>query len=93
MADLLPAIDIAVPIEPSLFLARMADIGRKSGRFNVEHVHESVAGPDLEVVNFRFTEDSPHEEPGFQLIARDKSPKRVAVEVRASRWSPDPPTR
>lgn len=93
MANLLPATDIAVPIEPSVFLEKMAEIGRESSRFDVEDKRDSAGGPDLEIINFRFREDNPHEGLGFQLIARQNVPNRVSVEVRARRWSPDPPTR
>jgi len=93
MPEPLPAIDLAVPIEPSNFLERMAEIARKSGRFVVEDKRDSAAGPDLEIVNFRFKERSPHDGLGFQLIAHRDIPGRVSVEVRASKWSPDPPTR
>ena len=93
MPELLPAIDIAVPIKPSNFLGRMAEIARRSGQFVVEDKRESAAGPYLEIVNFRFKEQSPHDGLGFQLIAHRDTPGRVSVEVRASNWSPDPPTR
>lgn len=92
MPELLPAIDIAVAIEPSVFLERMFEIGRKSERFDVEDMRESAGGADLEIINFRFKEKSPHDGLGFQLIARQDTPHRVSVEVRAALWSPDPPT-
>ncbi len=93
MPELLPAIDIAVPIKPSVFLEKMAEIGRASERFDVEDMRDSAGGPNLEIINFRSKEESPHEGFGFQLIARQAIPDRVSVEIRASHWSPDPPTR
>lgn len=93
MPELLPAIDIAVAIEPSAFLEKMAEIGRRSERFDVEDMRHSAAVPDLEIINFRFKEESPHDGLGFQLILHRDSPNRVSVEVRAARWSPNPPSR
>ena len=93
MPELLPAIDIAVAIEPSDFLGRMAEIGRKSDHFDVEDMRESAGGPDLEITNFRFKKKSPHDGLGFQLIAHKDDPHRISFEVRASDWSPNPPTR
>ncbi|ATW02112.1 hypothetical protein [Sphingorhabdus sp. YGSMI21] len=93
MVDLLPAIDIAVPIELSIFFERIAEIGNSSGNFKVEHFKGKEAGPDLEVVNFRSEKDSQHSGLGFQLIARKDIPQRVLLEVRARRWNPNPPTR
>lgn len=93
MPDWLPAIDIAISGEPEGFLSRMADIGRESGRFDVERHLNSLIGAGLDAVNFRFLEDGPHVKIGFQLISRSDIPGRVLVEVRAHRWNPDPPTR
>jgi len=85
MPELLPAINIAVAIEPSAFLEKMAEIGRRSERFDVEDMRHSAAVPDLEIINFRFKEESPHDGLGFQLIFHRDSPNRVSVEVRAGR--------
>tara|TARA_R110000772_G_scaffold31555_3_gene77789 strand:+ start:608 stop:1102 length:495 start_codon:yes stop_codon:yes gene_type:complete len=56
-------------------------------------MRESAGRPYLEIINFRFTEESPHDGLGFQLIAHRDTPNRVSVEVRARSWSPNPPTR
>lgn len=93
MAEALPAIDIKVSAKPSLFLERMIAIGRQSGQFAIEHVDDRASGTRLEVANFRLSGDSPHEGHGFQLIARAEQPDRIQVEMRAQRWSPEPPTR
>lgn len=93
MADSLPAIDIKVSVEPSLFLARIRAIGEDSARFRIEHVDDRAGGTRLEVLNFRLTGESLHEDHGFQLIAREEKAGRIQVEMRARRWTPDPPTR
>ncbi len=93
MADPFPAIDIKISVVPSLFLERMISLGEQTGRFAVEYVDDRLGGTRLEVANFRFVHESPHEEHGFQLIAREEKSDRIQVEMRARHWSPDPPTR
>ena len=93
MPDWLPAIDIAIAGEPKDFLGQMGDVGIESGRFKVERHFESPGRARLDVVNFRFQEDGPHFEIGFQLISRPDMPGRVLIEVRANRWNAHPPTR
>lgn len=93
MADSLPAIDIKVSVEPTLFLARVRAIGEDSARFRIEHVDDRAGGTRLEVLNFRLIGESLHEDHGFQLIAREEKAGRIQVEMRARRWTPDPPTR
>lgn len=88
----LPDIDIAVAGEPGTFLNQMADIGRASGRFDVDHCHDALGTVGFDAVNFRLREEGVHRELGFQLLAHPDTPGRVAVEVRAQRWDPDPPT-
>jgi len=92
MPHWLPAIDIAIAGERADFLREMSEIGMASGRFDLERHFDSPGRAGLEVVNFRFREETPHTGIGFQLISRPDIPGRVLVEVRASRWSPDPPT-
>ncbi|GAA0625323.1 hypothetical protein GCM10009422_22380 [Brevundimonas kwangchunensis] len=88
----LPDIDISVAGEPGAFLNQMADIGRASGRFDVELRHHAVGTIGFDAVNFRVREKGVHRELGFQLLAHSDTPGRVAVEVRAQRWEADPPT-
>lgn len=92
MPQPLPAIDIKISAEPSLFLERMIAIGERSGQFTIEHVDDRDSVTQMEVANFRFTGKSPYGDHGFQLIARDKDAGRIQVEMRARRWSPEPPT-
>ena len=92
MSHWLPEIDIAILSEPRVFLDGMADIGETSGRFLVERRHGTFGTIGLDAVNFRLKEDEVHLALGFQLLARPGQPGRVAVEVRAQRWSPDPPS-
>lgn len=93
MPEILPDIDIAVSVPPSQFLERIASLGEQSGLFCVERHSTSLGERQTDIVNFRSSFPSAHEGHGFQLIAHDDRPGRVAVEMRAERWSPDPPTK
>lgn len=93
MAEALPAIDIKVCVEPTLFLGRMIAIGRETEQFTIEHVDDRADGTQMAVVNFRLRGKSPYRGHGFQLIAREETPDRIQIEIRAQRWSPEPPTR
>lgn len=93
MAELLPEIDIAVSVEPTQFLERMAGLGEKSGKFRVER-HSILPGKySTDIVNFRLIIESIHDGHGFQLIAYGDRSGRVNVEMRAAQWTPDPPTK
>jgi len=93
MAELLPDIDIAVSVELTEFLERMASLGEKSGKFQVERhsIHPGKFRTDI--VNFRLIAESIHEGHGFQLIAQGDRPDRVNVEMRAAQWTPNPLTK
>lgn len=91
MTDWLPAIDIAIADEPGAFLVEIAELGRSSNRFDVEHHRDALGTFGFDAVNFRLREDGLHRALGFQLLAQPASPKRIMVEVRAQRWNPDPP--
>ena len=93
MAEVLPGIDIAVSVNPVLFLKRMADLGHQAGKFKVERHSTSLGERRMDIVNFRLQTKSVHEGDGFQLIAQDERSMRVNVEARAYHWSPDPPTK
>ncbi len=93
LAEFLPGIDVAVAVEPKAFLERMAVIAEQSGRFTVERRYDALGNGKLHVVNLRYRRGSPHRNVGGQLIARDDLPGRVAIEMRAELWNPDPPTR
>lgn len=93
MPEWLPSIDIAVGEDHGTFLRRMADLGKASGRFDVDSGPDWSAQVGLAVVNFRWRVEGDHSGLGFQLLSRDDVPARVLVEARAERWSPDPPER
>lgn len=93
MAELLPEIDIAVSVEPTQFLERMAGLGEKSGKFRAERHSIHPGKYRTDIVNFRLIAESIHEGHGFQLIAHGDRPDRVNVEMRAAQWTPNPPTK
>lgn len=88
----LPAIDIAVPEAPRRFLERVANIAEVSGSFKVERHYDAVGTPGFDVLNLRYLKQLPHAKVGGQLIARPELKGRIAVEMRAQTWWPDPPT-
>lgn len=92
MPHWLPDIDIAIGSASRSFLPEMADIGRGSGRFDVELHQELLGTVGFDVVNFRCREIHAHQDLGFQFISKDIDLRRVEVELRAFRWAPDPPT-
>jgi hypothetical protein len=93
VCELLPEIDIAISGEGRKFLVQMALLGRESGDYVVEKHLDAESQLGLRIVNFRYLKESVHTDVGFQLISSVDSPSRVAVEVRALSWSPDPPTK
>lgn len=93
MAELLPEIDIAVSVNPTQFLERMAGLGEKSGKFQVERHSIHPGKHRTDIVNFRLITESIHDGHGFQLIAYGDQLGRVNVEMQAAQWTPDPPTK
>lgn len=89
----LPAMDIAVGASLAAFFEEMEQIGRASGRFDVERRMLGQGATQIDGLNFRLLRDSPHEDLGFQFLAYGEDTGKVEVEVRAQRWRPDPPTR
>jgi hypothetical protein len=92
MHEYLPRIDFAVRQLPIDVIKDMAIIAEKSGIFIVEREFNVMGDSEFHIINLRFKGESPHEELGAQLICRDDLKYRVAVELRAHRWNPDPPT-
>lgn len=93
MADLLPEIDIAILDDPRVFMNRIAKVCADLGTFDIEKHFGCLGDPEFDIVNFRYKGRSQHVDLGGQLIRRPASTARVAVEMRAARWDPDPPTR
>lgn len=92
MSHWLPDIDIAINLVARSFLEQMAEVGRASGRFDVELHRNALGVAEFDVVNFRFREAHDHQELCFQLISEAPDLRRVKVELGAFRWTPDPPT-
>lgn len=88
----LPDIDIAADLASRACLVRMAEIGRTSGRFEVEAYKDVLGVKGLDIVNFRPRQAQAHLDLGVQLISQAPDLRRLEVELRAARWTPDPPT-
>jgi hypothetical protein len=89
----LPDIDIAVREDPQAVATVMADLAEPDSSLIVERHAEPLGETGWHIVNLRSLRPSPHEEAGGQLIARPDRPGRILVEIRATRWHPDPPNR
>lgn len=92
MQTRLPAIDIAISRPSRDFLYVIAEIADASGEFQVERHPDALGEAGCDVINLRYLGHSPHADVGGQLIASADG-KRISVEMRASKWTPDPPTR
>jgi hypothetical protein len=93
MSHWLPDIEIAITQQVEVFLDGMAELGRASGRFDVERIHDGAGVTGYHAVNFRLREDSVHKDLGLQLLSPPDHPNPIRVETRAQRWSPAPTTR
>lgn len=92
MSNWLPEIKIAITDPVEVFLDGMAELGRASGRFDVERIHDVAGVKGYHAVNFRLREDSVHKDLGLQLLSPPDRPNPIRVETRTTRWSPDPAT-
>jgi hypothetical protein len=91
--EYLPSIDIAIGVDPPLFLGRMAGLANASKLFRVGSQSGGAGDGSMSLVNLFWLGPSIHEEVIVQLIAHHDVGNRVAVELRALQWNPDPPTR
>jgi|GEM_PF-1611677 len=91
--EALPDIDIAITINGRIFLDRMSGYGEQSGRFIIERHFDAMGTAGFDVINFRCADPLAEFAIGGQLIMRPEHPSKVAIEMRASRWLPDPPSR
>lgn len=92
MTHWLPDIEIAITGPVDTFLDEIAELGRASGRFDVERVHDGAGIRGYHAVNFRLRENGIHQDLGLQLLSPPHRPNPIRVEARARRWSPDPVT-
>lgn len=88
----LPPIEIAIREIPRQFLERMAKIAESAGSFTVERRYDALGMSGFHVLNLRYLGATEHQGFGGQLIAHEESNDRISVEMRAKRWTPDPPT-
>ena len=91
MFDELPSIDIAIPEASKNFLDAIEGLANNTS-FNAERILDQFGNEQFDILNLWSTLQHIHTGLGVQLIARSKLKGRIAVEVRASRWSPNPPT-
>jgi hypothetical protein len=75
VAHQLPDIDIRTD-EPMALLDAIAQLGRASGRFDVDRRTIGGQASRIDGVNFRLRGEVVHEGLGFQLLARASNPQR-----------------
>ncbi|MDR6530231.1 hypothetical protein J2800_000967 [Caulobacter rhizosphaerae] len=92
MSSWLPDIDIAIACDRACFLDGLAELGRASGRFEVERFDQAMGEVGYEAARFDWRAQSPHRDLGFVLMSPPDRPTPIRVELTAQRWSPDPPT-
>lgn len=81
--ETLPDIDIAIKEQPREFLRRMVSIAREMTRFKIEENYDGLGLEGWDVINFQLPSDEDERGAGGQLIAYDKKPSRIRVEMRA----------
>jgi hypothetical protein len=91
MRDILPDIWITTDVENSIFLDRLEGIADATGQFRSEQKSAQGFGRGR-YLHLYPLERSTHAGLGIQLIAYENEGRRVRVEMRAHRWTPDPPT-
>lgn len=91
--EVLPNIDIAIKTDGNGFLERISEIAERSRCCAVERHYNAMGNTGFHIVNFRPLNPLAETNVGGQLIVHSNQPHRVAIEMRASCWLPDPPTR
>ncbi len=92
MKDRLPAISIKLDTDPEEFLRRMETLAHELGEYIAAREEVVVDGQPSPSLWLKPILVSQHRELAGRLIVPKGSPGRVAVEVRAARWNPEPPT-
>lgn len=92
MKDRLPAISVKLDTDPEEFLRRMETLARELGEYIAAREEVVVAGQPRAALWLKPILVSQHRELAGRFILPGGTPGRVAVEVRAARWNPEPPT-
>ena len=89
MRDKLPNISINIDVATKVFLDRLENIAFKSGEFDVRRLSYEEG---YQILSLRYRGMSPHSELFGQILTKPKVTGNVRVEVRATKWRPEPPT-
>jgi hypothetical protein len=90
MSDRLPSIQIKVATSPSEFLERLQRIASGNNSFHVEF-HRDFLRQGYDILELKPLIPASHTGLVGQFIGNPEK-KGVAVEIRADRWNPEPPT-
>ena len=92
MKDRLPAISIKLDTTPGEFLQRMEALARELGEVIAEREERPEGPPEAAPLLLKPILLSPHRGLAGRLTPARGSASRIAAEVRAARWNPEPPT-
>lgn len=90
--EALPAIDIAVGAQRTLFVQRMVFLAKSKRHMAVEFYQDTFGNEGLHFANFLLPNSSKCSRSGGQLIVRPDE-ARVCVEMRSAQWHSGYPTR
>lgn len=93
MNDLLPDISLKIDCSPREFIERIEEIARSQSQFIEIHKQLDFLGEKgLDVLNIKPREQNEQIDIYGQVITRLETVERVDIEIRSSRWNPEPPT-
>jgi hypothetical protein len=92
MKDRLPRMTVKIDTTPDEFLRRVETIAMQIGEFVVEAERDPADTDKLTALNLKPILVTHHRVLMGRIVSDPASGKRVHLEVRALRWSPDPPT-
>ncbi|MFB0516854.1 MAG: hypothetical protein ACETWG_09675 [Candidatus Neomarinimicrobiota bacterium] len=92
MKDRLPRISVRIDTTPVEFLRRIETLARQIGEYIVETERDMVDASQVTALKLKPILVSQHRELVGWIIPAPGKADRVALEVHAARWNPEPPT-
>ena len=92
MKDRLPRMSVKIDTTPDEFMRRIETIALQIGEFVVEAERDPTDTDKLAALNLKPILVTHHRVLMGRMVSDPASRTRVYLEVRALRWSPDPPT-
>jgi hypothetical protein len=92
MKDRLPRMSVKIDTTPAEFLRRIETLAREIGEYIVESEQDLVDRGKVAALKLKPILVSHHRELVGWIIPAPGASNRVALEVHAARWNPEPPT-